>query len=107
MIFVGDLPRMASFYEEILGFRVIVETRTEQWVEFETGGAKMALHASEGSADGLREQTPIKLLFTVKDMAAECGRLKALGVQTIERPWGGVDFADPEGNIFGLLAAVA
>ena len=52
-----------------------------------------------------REETPLKLIFTVPDLAAERTRLAALGIELIERPWGTCDGMDPEGNIFTIMAA--
>ena len=84
-------------------------SRTESWVEFEAGAAKLALHAIPASiAAGIeikappevREETPIKLVFEVDDVEAEIARLEALGVAVIRRPWGGCDGIDPEGNVF-------
>ena len=112
MIYAKDLPLMAAFYEQTLGLPAIAETRTEHWVELRAGAVKIALHAIPAhiaaeikitSPPEAREQTPLKLLFAVPNVAAEAARLKALGVTIFERPWGGCDAMDPEGNIFGLV----
>jgi hypothetical protein len=50
----------------------------------------------EVDTTAIREETPYKLCFAVEDAAA-------LGIPLIQRPWGGVDGVDPEGNIIGLL----
>lgn len=55
----------------------------------------------------VREDTPIKLLFTVADPVQAAARLERLGAMVLRRPWGGVDVVDPEGNVFGLIAASA
>ena len=71
------------------------------------GAAKIALGAIPAHIASeipeAREETPLKLLFAVPDVAAEAARLKALGVTIFKRPWGGCDAMDPEGNIFGLV----
>lgn len=106
MIFVKDLERMAAFYGETLGLKVIEETRAANFVEFDAGGVRFALHAIPreiadqieiSSPPTAREKCPVKLTFEV-----ELQRLQALGVTIIERPWGSSDAVDPEGNIFGI-----
>ena len=113
MLFVSDLPRMTAFYADALGFRIIPETRLEDYVEFDTGGAEFALHliplaarcepAPEGTPVQPRERGGIKLIFTTSDVAAEVQRLEKLGVTILRRPWGGCDGVDPEGNVFGFF----
>ncbi|MCX6603939.1 MAG: VOC family protein [Acidobacteria bacterium] len=105
MIFVKDLPRMAAFYRQALG--EVPVTTEETYVEF----SNLALHAIPPHIAGQfeitsppepREDTPIKLIFSVPDVPAACQRLTALGAVIIPRPWGGFDALDPEGNVFGL-----
>ncbi len=112
MIFVHDLPRMAAFYEGALGLKPIAESRLDNYVEFETGGTCFALHAIPNEAGRTqsfpvtpRETVPVKLSFEVQDPAMERLRLERLGVRVIERPWGSCEYVDPEGNIFGIVAA--
>ena len=77
MIYVKDLPRMAGFYGDTLGLKLIEATRTESWVEFDAGGVVLALHAIPShiadqieitSPPLVREETPLKLVFAVTDM---------------------------------------
>ena len=114
MIYVKDLNRMAAFYEGVLGLNPIEETRMENWVEFEAGVAKVALHSiPPGIADQIeisspprpRQNNPVKLSFEVDDVALESRRLESLGVTIVQHPWGAYDGVDPEGNIFGLYSA--
>jgi catechol 2,3-dioxygenase-like lactoylglutathione lyase family enzyme len=109
MIFVKDLDRMVAFYSDTLGLKAIEETRIDNFVEFEAGGTKFALHAIPSEiADQIeisappkpRANCPVKLTFEVED--AELKRLQELGVTIIERPWGACDAVDPEGNVFGI-----
>ena len=109
MIFVKDLDRMVAFYSDTLGLKAIEETRLGSFVEFDAGGTRFALHAIPREiADQIeisspptpREKCPVKLTFEVED--AEFKRLQELGVTIIQRPWGGCEAVDPEGNIFGL-----
>lgn len=111
MLFVKDFPGMTEFYANTLGLKPIPESRTETWIEFETG---LALHAIPPhiadqieikSPPGPREETPFKLIFEVDDLTMELKRLEALGVTLVHRPWGTVDAMDPEGNIFGIKSA--
>ncbi len=106
MIYAKDLASMAVFYGVTLGLKV--KARTETWVAFDEG---VALHAIPPHLAAeieivtppvAREQTPMKLVFTVSDVAAEGARLRSLGAVVVERPWGGCDVIDPEGNIIGL-----
>ena len=114
MIFVKDLPRMAAFYRDTLGLKAIEETRMENWVEFDTGAARFALHAIPAqiaaqieiaSPPRPRETNPVKLSFEVADVDSERQRLEALGVPIVQRPWGAYDGVDPEGNIFGIWSS--
>ena len=111
MIFVKDLERMVAFYSETLGLKVIEETRLGNFVEFDAGGTRFALHAIPREiADQIeissppmpREKCPVKLTFEVENAASEVKRLRGLGVTIIERPWGACEPVDPEGNIFGI-----
>src|SRR5450432_3650814 len=86
MIFVKDIQRMAAFYGETLGLRPMAATRTDSLVEFDAGGAHLALHALPvGVADQInlsapaqaRTENPLKLIFVVGDVERE--RLRRLG----------------------------
>ena len=112
MLFVRDLPRMTSFYADVLGLQVIDETRMDTWVEFETGSTRFSLHAIPAeivarigpspSPPKPRESSPTRLDFSVADIESERARLESLGVPILVRPWGSYDAVDPEGNVFGL-----
>jgi predicted enzyme related to lactoylglutathione lyase len=113
MIFVKDLNRMVDFYANTIGFKAVDQTRMETWVEFESGAARFSLHAIPSEiAEGIviasppkpRETGAVKLSLAVDDVDSEVRRLRALGVQIIERPWGSYDVVDPEGNVVGLTA---
>ena len=116
MIFVVDLERMVAFYRDVLGLRPIEATRHPDWVEFETaGGAPFALHAIPAqiardiavpSPPVPREQGSCKLTFAASDLAAERARLEGLGAMILDRPWGGWEVVDPEGNVLGVREAL-
>jgi predicted enzyme related to lactoylglutathione lyase len=84
----------------------------DDYVEFDTGASKFALHAIPVSLRcdpslpaQPREKNPIKLSFEVENVESECQRLEGLGVTIVTRPWGSHDGIDPEGNIFGIYSA--
>lgn len=75
MIYVKNFSRMKSFYRDVLGLRSIDESGMNDYVEFDAGAAKFALHAIPGPiADGIdivspprpREDNPVKLSFEVE-----------------------------------------
>jgi predicted enzyme related to lactoylglutathione lyase len=112
MIFVKDLARMEAFYAQVLELTPTEATRHPDWVEFASEGAVFSLHAiPEIYAADIEIATPpefrdegcVKLSFRTPDLAAARARLEALDGQIVERPWGGWEAVDPEGNIFALL----
>jgi predicted enzyme related to lactoylglutathione lyase len=109
MIYVKDMPRMKEFYGQLLGAQTVSNESSDSWALFETDGASVALHAiGEHAADisQARESNPVKLIFAVEDVVAERGRLEAMGVTMLSRPWQqpneACDGIDPEGNIFQI-----
>jgi catechol 2,3-dioxygenase-like lactoylglutathione lyase family enzyme len=114
MLFVKDLDRMTAFYRDILQLHPIEETRVDDWVEFKGDGARFSLHAIPpaiaasiqiASPPRPREQGGVKLTFMVRDVHLTFGRIIASGLPLLQRPWGGTDAIDPEGNVFALSAA--
>lgn len=110
MIFVRDVGAMEAFYRDVVGLVPVETTRQPDWVEFETGEGRFSLHQIPPHilpelpplSVEPREASPTKLSFVAADLNGKVARLRALGVRVIERPWGGFDFVDPEGNIAGL-----
>jgi predicted enzyme related to lactoylglutathione lyase len=111
MIYMKDLPRMQAFYRQML--RVAPADETDGWVRFDAGGVSFALHAIPAhiasrihipSPPPPRETNPVKLIFEVDDVESTRARLEALGIATVQRPWGSWDGVDPEGNIFQFWA---
>ena len=95
ILFVKDLQRMADFYGTILGLPLIANSRAEDWAEFDAGGIVFALHAIPAkfateieitSPPTPRQQAPVKLCFSVNDIAAERARLESPGVMFLESP---------------------
>ena len=113
VIFVKDLERMAAFYGGMLGLQPIEETRTNLWIQFNTGMSTLSLHAIPpeiasgieiSSPARIRELNPIKLVFATDNVESERRRLEQSGVRVILRPWGNCDVVDPEGNVFQIRA---
>jgi lactoylglutathione lyase len=50
IIFVSDMKKAASFYRDVLGMPL--KFQSPGWTEFDTEGATVALHASEGANPG-------------------------------------------------------
>ncbi len=114
LLYVKDLAALTAFYRALLDTAPVNES--PGWVEFPAGAATLGLHAIPGPiAEQIvistppepREETPIKLIFAVPDLALERARLAALGITLIERPWGACDGMDPEGNIFTITQSPA
>jgi catechol 2,3-dioxygenase-like lactoylglutathione lyase family enzyme len=107
MLFVAELEPMVAFYRDVIGFRPNDATRTEDWVEFDTGNARFALHhiprhAGVKPSAAPREMSSCKPIVTVDDLASARTRLAHAGVTMLDRPWGSWDFVDPEGNVLGV-----
>jgi len=114
MLFVKNLGEMTAFYRDVIGFHPIEETKRDDSIEFDAGGARFALHAiprhiadaiPTGSSAVARESSACKLIFAVEDLDREQARLAAAGVTILHRSWGGWDAVDPEGNVFGICAS--
>jgi catechol 2,3-dioxygenase-like lactoylglutathione lyase family enzyme len=107
MLFAADLEAQTAFYRDVIGFRPVEETRLDDWVEFDTGATRFALHAIPAHLGVRPDPTPretagCKLILEVENADVELDRLNAAGVTILHRPWGGWDFADPEGNVIGI-----
>ncbi|WP_456411552.1 VOC family protein, partial [Oceanithermus sp.] len=72
ILFARDLEPLLAFYKEAVGFRACAEHA--EWVEFDTGPAKLALHAA-GPND--LETRGLGLFFAVDDVDALVRRLEA------------------------------
>jgi predicted enzyme related to lactoylglutathione lyase len=107
MLFVAELAPMVAFYRDVVGFAPFEEPRLDDWVEVATGSTRFALHRIRpelgvSPSPEPRETEGCKLVLAVDDLAATRERLAAAGVRILDRPWGGWDFADPEGNVLGV-----
>jgi predicted enzyme related to lactoylglutathione lyase len=117
MLYVKDFGRMREFYAKMLQAQPINTEWTDAWALFDVGGTGFALHAIPkesadridlGSSKPKREQSPVKLIFAVKDLSAERARLEAMGIAILQHPWQedaeACDCIDPEGNVFQIAA---
>ena len=102
--FVSDMERAVTFYQDVLGLRLVYRTG-DDWAQFEAGPVQLGLHAS-----GQGEHRPGgTLAFRVDDLDSSRVALAARGISFT--PEGGgeggelrfVEFHDPDGNVVGLL----
>jgi lactoylglutathione lyase len=97
MVYVGDMPRAVSFYRDVLGLPLQLES--PGWSQFDLGnGAIIGLHVGKPSTGG--GWIPG---FEVDDIRAADQRVRAAGA-SIDHGFhdvpGGVvlEFKDPDGN---------
>jgi catechol 2,3-dioxygenase-like lactoylglutathione lyase family enzyme len=112
MIFAKDMQRMTAFYRDGIGLQLRSDEPNEWWVEFEAGGALLALHKIPpdvaekieiSEPPKARESTPIKLVFETSDLEASREHLIAHGAVMFEPTnRGSCDGLDPEGNVFQI-----
>jgi predicted enzyme related to lactoylglutathione lyase len=116
VLYVVNLPSMATFYSDVLGLKPIAGGHGDVWQEFQAGSFRLGLHQiprdvlaslQPPASVSPRERNPIKLVFAVPDIDSARTRLQTFGVTVLVRPWGGCDIVDPEGNIFGLTQATS
>jgi catechol 2,3-dioxygenase-like lactoylglutathione lyase family enzyme len=102
--FVSDMERAVTFYQDVLGLRLLYRTG-DDWAQFEAGPVRLGLHAS-GQGEHRAGGT---VAFRVDDLDASRLELAARGISFT--PEGGgegdaprfVEFQDPDGNVLGLL----
>jgi len=120
ILFAKDMKRMTDFYHEALGLPLVSSPADPSWVELDAGGSLLSLHAipprkareiNITTPPRAREETPIKLVFAVDDVASLRRRLGTRGGTMFEPraagsdPLGSCDGLDPEGNVFQIVAA--
>ncbi len=113
IIFVKDIEIMTTFYRDALGLTPIIDTSSEGWLEFDAGGASLALHAiPEPIAKDIeitnppaaREDSLIKLVFEVPDI--EVARVHVINHGAVMSEPSGRGYCngrDPEGNVFQIV----
>ncbi|MES3011801.1 MAG: VOC family protein [Pseudomonadota bacterium] len=121
VLFAKDLPRVARFYEGVVGL-VVVATESDHIV-LERPHFQLVLHGipqkiaasiSITSPPQLREAVPVKLVFPVASLAAARAMAPALGggLSPTSKEWEARGFRacdgyDPEGNVVQFREAVA
>ncbi len=99
-LFTGDMERMASFYRDVLGLKLVEDT--PGWKQFDAGSCRLALHKGK-SRVGAR---PPKIGFYAKDVAKAkawlgIARRQARRDQSFET----ISFCngkDPDGNVYAI-----
>ena len=119
VLFVADLERARTFYQDTLGFALSFEDKDSAYFELE--GASLLLLTIAGAQDLLsREavaaqhptQSSSQLVAFVDDVDAVYADLVAQGVEFVREPvdraWGmrTAHFRDPDGNIWEIARPV-
>ena len=100
-LLTNDVPRLATFYKQLLGVENNSSDETHQFIIAEE---TMLTIYNDGTVKNNQNQN-ICLAFTVDDIDREYEKVKALGAKVIEpltkRPWGAVNmsFYDPDNNM--------
>lgn len=121
VLFAKSMPRVASFYREVLGARSL--DRGDVYESLECQGFHLLVHQIPAAlADSIeirtppvrREQTAVRLDFPVQDIdrARECAGRLGGQVDDSPPPWAAGSTRiylgfDPEGNVIGLMPANA
>ena len=114
LIYAKDLPRLSHFYRQLLGMDLLLADDEHQVLE--SADIQLIVHAIPPAiAAGIaiaeppapREETAMKLFFSVPDLAGAAATMARLGGRLFEPAWAGPGFAvrngcDPEGNVFQL-----
>jgi len=108
---VGDVERAALFFEALFGWKVVTQEVADgtPYCIFDTGGAPREENLRRGAL-WLRPkgQVPgVVLYIVVSDIEGVLQKAKGLGGKVVSspRPEGTsliANFADPDGNVFGL-----
>jgi catechol 2,3-dioxygenase-like lactoylglutathione lyase family enzyme len=96
---VADWATSSRWYIEILGLRPTLEDRDRRFLLLEAGSGQVAL--KEGPV--IPDRGAVRLIFQVKDVAAERDRLAGLGVEVSaisesDEGYREVRLADPDGT---------
>lgn len=113
ILLVTDVPKLISFYRDVLELEVKQES--EDWVELSTkeGSTVLALYPKRnmkqpsGVKQNLDEGRNILIGFNVSDIESVCKELEKRGVsffkRPVEEPFGKhAIIEDPEGNLISI-----
>ena len=113
-LFVEDLQRARSFYEDVFGLPVVFEDDAS--VVFKFGGTLVNLLKTEAAQELIEpaavasrdDGSRFQLTIEVDDVDATCAELAERGVELLngpmDRPWGvrTASFRDPGGHIWEI-----
>ncbi len=100
-LLTNNVPRLASFYRQLLGVEESRSAETHQFVLVE----ETSLTVYNDGTDKNNQNQNICLAFTVDDIEKEYEKLLSMGARIIEppakRPWGvmNMSFYDPDNNV--------
>ena len=100
MLFVQDVEKVATFYEDYFGL-VRIDAHEEGYLELDAGSVRLALHAAKWS-DGDNSESPAKIVFECDDVPTAVAAFQKKGLKFGKVfEWKGFAFADtkdPENN---------
>jgi uncharacterized glyoxalase superfamily protein PhnB len=114
-IVTRDVPRLARFYEFVLG---VAAAGSEHYVELQTTGARVAISSENAAAVcGTRGASPCRnrsmvLDFEVDDVDAHRQRIAGVVArfeqEPTNQPWGNrsMIFRDPDGNLINFYSRI-
>lgn len=100
-LLTNDVPRLASFYKQLLGADNGSDDKVHQFIIAEE--TSLTIY-NDGTVKNNQNQN-ICLVFTVDDIEKEYEKVRALGAEVTEpptrKPWGAVSmsFRDPDNNM--------
>jgi lactoylglutathione lyase len=110
IVFVSDMARSVRFYRDVMGLALKFES--SHWSEFESGGATLALHASDGEKepDGDPDHLPpgrCRPGLGVADLDAFHRRMLEEGVRCLQEPKSAfgarmAQYVDPDGLVISV-----
>ncbi|HMR39752.1 MAG TPA: VOC family protein [Ignavibacteria bacterium] len=104
ILFVNDVPGVAEFYRDILGFK-ITDKIDPEWTELDCGSCNIGLHKI-GKTGNIKKETGVKIAFGVKDVAKAKALIESRGHKMGKIvTFGELNFcdgSDPEGNKFQI-----
>ncbi len=117
-IYAKDLPRLAGFYESLLGMSRV--HASPELVVLRSPDIQLTVHAiapsiassiSVSSPPLQRENAALKFFFTVPSIVEARAGAPSLGGEVLTEQWQGPGFlvcnaVDPEGNIFQVRESV-
>lgn len=81
ILYVEEMDRLVSFYGDVFGFDIVEGKPEHGFVQFDTGGCRLCLHAG---GEGDRGTDAPKVVFAVDDVDAVRNYLRDHGVEVGE-----------------------